>query len=160
MDQALNLIPFIAFLSVIVAFLIAGAAWVQLAQIQIALPSQPAPGQQKQDKGPELTLTIIMTLNQLQIAGSGAALPPIKNKPDEVDPNNTLGIYDLEGLEKKLKEIQDKFPDNRDVIMAVQSAVKYKDIVSVMDICLKNNIDGISLAPYTSPDEIKARAGK
>lgn len=151
-DRSLNLIPFISFLSVVVSFLIAGAAWVQLAQIEITLPSQGAAPSQKPPGGEDLTLTIMITTEKLQFAGGGGALPPIPNKED--------GSYDLEKLDKTLQEIKKTFPNQRDVILATQSAVQYEKLINVMDMCLKNGYDGLSLAPYTSPEELRAKQKK
>lgn len=152
MDKPLNLIPFISFLSVVVSFLIATAAWNQLVQIEVLLPSQGAPAQQQQDiDKPILSLTIIVTVDNLQIAGAGGAIPPIPMIPDPDRPGEMK--YDLEALDKMLKDIQKKFPDNRDAILAIEGDVLYEKIINVLDVALKNNITGLSMTAYT-------RAGK
>lgn len=151
LDKPLNLIPFISFLSVVVSFLIATAAWNQLVQIEITLPSQGAPSEKKDPNKPELSLTIIVTEDELQIAGAGAALPPIPNKNGE---------YDLEALDKKLKDIQEKFPDNRNALVMVESEIIYEKVVNVVDVALQNGIDGLSLTPYTSAKKLREAAGK
>lgn len=148
MDKPLNLIPFISFLSVVVSFLIATAAWNQLVQIEIMLPSQGAPSSAQNPNEPQLSLTIIVTEENLQIAGAGAALPAIPMKD---------GKYDLEALNKTIADIQKKFPQNREAIVAIESSIVYEKVVNVLDVALKNGIDGLSLTPYTPASKLQRK---
>lgn len=172
MDKPLNLIPFISFLSVVVSFLIATAAWNQLVQIEILLPTDSGPSKTEDDPDkPKLSLTILVTTDNLQIAGAGGAIPPIemitqqqldvkisqRDKTPPPPPPQTEQekeravrmVYDLVELDAKLKQVQEKFPENQDAILAVESEVKYEKIVNVLDVALRNKITGLSLTAYS-----------
>lgn len=155
MDKPLNLIPFISFLSVVVTFLVAGAAWATITQVETALPS-PGQGKANTDPAGELTLSVVVSEDGYQIAGSGGALSPI---PLLEQPKHGT-LFDLETLDSKLAEIKEIFPEQKSVILAIQSQITYDDIVRTMNVCLKHDLQGISLAPYTSPKEMRARLGR
>ncbi|MEW6777375.1 MAG: biopolymer transporter ExbD [Bdellovibrionota bacterium] len=140
-DVELPVEAYIAVASKLVTYLVLGAVWMQLVQIEVTLPSSGGGGGGG-DAG--LSLTLLVSEKQIDIAATGGSLPPIQNLPN--------GDYDLNALSETLKKIREKFADHREIVLAIQSTVVYDRIVGLMDECIKNNFDAISFAPYTPPD--------
>ena len=67
------------------------------------------------------------------------------------------GKYDLEALNKTIADIQKKFPQNREAIVAIESSIVYEKVVNVLDVALKNGIDGLSLTPYTPASKLQRK---
>jgi len=140
-DVELPVEAYIAVASKLVTYLVIGAVWMQLTQIEVALPSVGDSSSTSAQQ--ELSLTIKVDEKQIQIVASGGSLPPFPNLPD--------GEFDLPKLEEKLGEIKTKFQGQREVILAVQATIKYEKIVNLMDVCIRKGFDGIALSPYTPP---------
>ncbi len=145
-DVELPVEAYIAVASKLVTYLVIGAIWMQLTQIEVALPT--AGGSSATSAQQDLSLTLKIDEKQVQIVASGGALPPFPNLPD--------GEFDLPKIEAKLGEIKTKFQDQREIILATQATIKYERLVHIMDVCIRKGFDGIALAPYTPPDAAAA----
>jgi biopolymer transport protein ExbD len=45
-----------------------------------------------------------------------------------------------------LKQVRAEHPDNEDVNVTSEDKVPYKELITVMDLCLKHKLTGISVA--------------
>lgn len=141
LDAPVNLMPFIDLLCVLICFLIMSAVWVSITQIEINLPSSGGGGAgAAEDAPPPFSLTVVVKKAGYGIAASGGALPEIPKTED--------GKYDTAKLGEKLAEIRGHFPNEREVVIASDPGIPYENLVSTMDIAVKNGFDAISLAPW------------
>ena len=136
-DMEINLVPFIDLLSCCIAFLMIVATWTQIARIDVApSPNGPA-AEEKQDEDP-LKLGIVLTSTGYTLTdSSGGALQIPKNGVE----------YNAAELEAKLKLIREKVSVEMTTKVNVTSedGVAYKNLIGVMDVCLKNGFTGISV---------------
>jgi biopolymer transport protein TolR len=136
-DMEINLVPFIDLLSCCIAFLMIVATWTQIARIDVApSPNGPA-AEEKQDEDP-LKLGIVLTSTGYKLTdSSGAALDIPKNGTE----------YNATELEAKLTTIRQAFTKEQTtkVNLTSEDGVAYKNLIAVMDICLKHDFTGISV---------------
>lgn len=137
MDAEINLVPFIDLLSCCIAFLMIVATWAQIARIDVApAPTGPSESEAKDDDPLKLGITLTAqgyTLTDI----SGAALQIPKK----------ASAYDDAELETRLKQIREKVSKETTSKVAVTSedGVAYKHLITVMDVCLRNDFTGISV---------------
>jgi len=135
MDMEINLVPFIDLLSCCIAFLMIVAAWTQVARIDVAPSPQGPAAEQKQDDDP-LKLNIVLTGTGYTLSdASGAAVPIPKLGAD----------YNVKDLDEKLKAIRAQFATETKVNVTSEDGVAYKNLIGVMDACLKNGFTGLSV---------------
>jgi biopolymer transport protein ExbD len=113
------------------------ATWTQIARIDVApSPNGPA-AEEKQDEDP-LKLGIVLTSTGYKLTdSSGAALDIPKNGTE----------YNATELEAKLTTIRQAFTKEQTtkVNLTSEDGVAYKNLIAVMDICLKHDFTGISV---------------
>jgi biopolymer transport protein ExbD len=137
-DFQLNMIPFIDLLSVLISFLLMTSVWTQVAKIDVKqspnLPSdEPTPPPEEE----KLNLTVLIKGSGYTVTKKGAVVKEIEKKGDEYD-STTLGEI--------LKQVRAEHPDNEDVNVTSEDKVPYKELITVMDLCLKHKLTGISVA--------------
>jgi biopolymer transport protein ExbD len=137
-DFQLNMIPFIDLLSVLISFLLMTSVWTQVAKIDVKqspnLPSdEPTPPPEEE----KLNLTVLIKGSGYTVTKKGAVVKEIEKKGDEYD-STTLG--------ELLKQVRAEHPDNEDVNVTSEDKVPYKELITVMDLCLKHKLTGISVA--------------
>lgn len=137
-DFQLNIIPMIDLLSVLISFLLMTSVWTQIAKIDVKqspnLPSDeptPPPDEEK------LNLTVLIKATGYTITKKGAVVKEIEKKGDE---------YDSTVLSEVLKQVRAEHPENEDVQVTSEDKVPYKELITVMDLCLKHKLTGISVA--------------
>lgn len=137
MDAELNLVPFIDLLSCCIAFLMIVATWTSVARINVSpSPNGPA-AEEKQDEDPlKLGITITST-GYMLTDSSGAALAIPKNGSE----------YNATELDAKLTQIRAAFTKDQTtkVNLTSEDGVAYKNLIAVMDVCLKHEFTGISV---------------
>lgn len=132
------MIPFIDLLSVLISFLLMTSVWTQVAKIDVKqspnLPSdEPAPPPEEE----KLSLTVLIKGSGYTVTKKGAVVKEIEKKGDE---------YDATTLGEILKQVRAEHPDNEDVNVTSEDKVPYKELITVMDLCLKHKLTGISVA--------------
>jgi biopolymer transport protein TolR len=137
-DFQLNLIPFIDLLSVLISFLLMTSVWTQIAKIDVKqspnLPSdEPTPPPEEE----KLNLTVLIKGSGYTVTKKGAVVKEIEKKGEEYD-STTLGEI--------LKQVRAEHPDNEDVNVTSEDKVPYKELITVMDLCLKHKLTGIAVA--------------
>jgi biopolymer transport protein TolR len=141
-DFQINMIPMIDLLSVLISFLLMTSVWTQIAKIDVKqspnLPSDepvPPPDEEK------LNLTVLIKASGYTVTAKGAVLKEIEKKGDE---------YDSNVLSEVLKQSRAEHPENEDVQVTSEDKVPYKELITVMDLCLKHKLTGISVAGVDS----------
>ncbi|MEO1227734.1 MAG: biopolymer transporter ExbD [Myxococcota bacterium] len=142
-DFQLNLVPMIDLLSVLISFLLMSAVWTQIARIEVKqspnLPSDEPPPEQEEEK---LGLNIIIKSTGYSVTKKGGQV--IK----EIE---TVGEgYDVKALGEVLKQVQVENPENAEVIVTSEDKVPYQELITVMDVCIDNGLEGIQVAGIDS----------
>jgi biopolymer transport protein ExbD len=134
----INIIPSLNLFSGFLPFLMLVAVMAEVSILDLNLPT---PGTGLQGEAPEtepLMLTIIISDEGFTVGASGGFLDSILKNPD--------GSYNYEKLMEQLKQVGESYPDNTEVIIASELAVKYQEIIHVMDAARANGLVDISLS--------------
>jgi len=138
-DFQLNLVPMIDLLSVLISFLLMSAVWTQIARIEVKqspnLPSDEPPPEQEEEK---LDLNIIIKSTGYSLTKKGGqVIREIEKTGDE---------YDTEALTEELKKVVVDNPDTHEVTVTSEDGIPYQELVIVMDVCIDQKLEGISVA--------------
>ena len=136
LDFELNLVPFIDLLSCCISFLLITAAWNQLAHMDT---------NQKVDKKQKALDNEKKPTVNIQVEAWGYSL----HLPDEeiIDKIQQKGPqqYDREALQKKLQKFRDQRPGVTVAVISAKDIVPYREIATVMDVCLTVGLKDLSL---------------
>ena len=141
-NQELPLVPFIDFLLCCVMFLLVTAVWNQLARLNA---NQQAPGQPQQDTPPPQQDQIKLIL---QVQQTGFVLASTAGDSTPIPKNGEQ--YDLEELRNKLQERHRMEPNRRDITVAPEDGVLYKDVVAAMDVVVGEGYADMNLSDGAS----------
>ena len=155
--EDLNLIPIMNLVSILIPFLLLASGQVKLAIIDSTMPAIGAPSDPSEppdeEEEPPLTLSIVITEKGFSVKHNkepkvegemapaaegeekGPTLPCKDESGNELTTCDTPDQYDYVGLTKNLVEVQKQYarPDDQNVILAPESAVKYEVLVRTMD---------------------------
>lgn len=155
--EALNLIPIMNLVTILIPFLLMAAQFVHLAVIDSTLPAigppQPSEPQEEPDK-PPLSLSLGIMAKGILVVGADHVLYPDgapeygadEEKPPTV-PCKSSGVcngaadYDWDELTRLLTKIKQEYPDDENVILVPDSRIQYEVIVSTMDAARKDGED-------------------
>ena len=134
-----NIIPVMNIFLLLIPFLLLTAAFVQLAVVELALPSiNKGRGSQQQQRSQNLVLVILAVReNGFQLKAQGFKFDPLAKH------NNK---YDYPKLLEQLKQVKQKHPYAEDIFIAPESRVKYDTIIKVMDRCRETGFSNVSLS--------------
>lgn len=144
LDAMINLVPFIDLMAVTIVFLIMTAVWTQLGRLQVSQSSQGG------DPPPEVTqqpITLLVSEKDLRLTVGGSALDPIPIVRDE------HGRMETGPLVAKLRQLKEAQPDQATITLSTEDAVKYEDLVRLIDTVVKDGPDtlfpSVSVMPAT-----------
>jgi biopolymer transport protein ExbD len=133
-DAEINLVPFIDLLSCCICFLLISAVWTQMAKIDV----KPKPNLPGEDQPPEqhvnLTVHVRSTGYFLSDGTSNLELPKV------------AGAFPTADLDTKMGVMHEAYPDITAITVMSDDAVAYKELVGVMDLCLKYGLGDITVA--------------
>ncbi|MCB9667127.1 MAG: biopolymer transporter ExbD [Myxococcales bacterium] len=135
-DHEIPLIPFIDLLLCCVMFLLVTAVWNQLARINA---NQQQPGINTPDAPPPEEKVMLF----VKVQSSGYVLA--SSMGDEIQLPKVGDGYDLEGLRDKLTERKRLEPNRKDIIVAPEDGVAYRDVVAVMDMVVGQGYPDMAL---------------
>jgi biopolymer transport protein ExbD len=135
LDAAINLVPFIDLMAVTISFLIMTAVWTQISRLQVSQAGGTSADTPPDDQ-PKLVLNLTISERGYSISSSGAI----------IDVPKANGNYDVKGLEEKLKTIRTNYPDQHTITVQSEDAVKYVDLIQVIDTCVGVGLDGVSVS--------------
>lgn len=124
-DSEIPLVPFIDLLLCCIMFLLVTAVWNQLARLNA---NQQMPGSQSALDSPPPEEKIKL---YLQMKSSGFVL--FSSAGDSLEIPKTGEAYDMEELRNKLQERKRLEPNRKDIIVAPEDGVIYRDVVGAMD---------------------------
>ncbi len=144
LNVELNLVPFIDLMTVCVTFLLLTAVWTQTTRINIDQSvAKPQPKQEQKEPPKRLTIVVDQAGYTVKWADQRQETFP------KVDSNyNEVALR--EHLEKLIKDEAEKLPKDQKVIVAPEDKVAYKDMVQVMDVCIRVGLPNIMVADAAS----------
>jgi biopolymer transport protein ExbD len=143
LDTTINLVPFIDLMAVTIVFLIMTAVWTQLGRLQVSqsgnsASEEPPPQTQLQP------ITVLITEKDLKISVGGSQLDPMPITRDQKQRIEVLKLTD------KLKELKTQQPEQNAITLSTEDAVRYEDLVRVIDACIGNQFPSVSVSPASS----------
>ncbi len=134
MDVEINLVPFIDLLSCCICFLLISAVWTQVAKIDV----KPAPNLPSDAPPPEEKVKL-----SVDIRGTGYIL---SDGSSQAELAKVSDAYPHKDLGEKLKLFRDTYPDITAVTVKSEDTIQYKELIRVMDLCLKHGLADIVVA--------------
>jgi biopolymer transport protein ExbD len=140
-SEDLLMTPIMNVFLILVPFLLLTASFVKLAILEMSLPSlnqdtsNVAPA--NEDKKPLVLNMLAIRQNGFELKSPTFNFPLIEKKGEN---------YDFEQLQASLRQIKDKFPDSEDLVIQPEDAVKYDDVIKVMDRCRDSGFPNISIS--------------
>jgi biopolymer transport protein ExbD len=142
LDAEIPLVPFIDLLLCCIMFLLVTAVWNQLARLNA---NQQSPGQPNVDTPPPQTPAIKLIL---QVTSTGYVLASTAGDRTEIPKTGT--VFDVEELRNKLQERHRMEPNRRDITVAPEDGVQYKDVIAAMDIIVGEGYPEMNLSDGAS----------
>jgi biopolymer transport protein TolR len=143
LDAAINLVPFIDLMAVTIVFLIMSAVWTQVGRLQVSQS-----GQNTEESAPPDTnlmpITVLITEHELKLSVGGTQVDPI---PMTRNDKQQLDVAKLVDQLKKMKQDQ---PEQNAITLSTEDAVKYEDLVRVIDACIGNQFPSVSVSPASN----------
>lgn len=147
LDVNINLVPFIDLMAVTIVFLIMTAVWTQIGRLQVSQS-----GQSTSDTEPPPTtlqpITLLITDKELKLTVGGSQLDPLPIT------RNDKGQLEIERLVGKLKELKTQQPDQAAITLSTEDAVKYEDLVRIIDTVIRDGttdlFPSVSVSPASS----------
>lgn len=144
LDTTINLVPFIDLMAVTIVFLIMTAVWTQLGRLQVSQS-----GQSSSEQEPPPTqlqpITLLITEKDLKLTVGGSQLDPIAITRD-----NDRKI-EIEKLMAKLRELKTQQPDQSAITLSTEDAVKYEDLVRLIDTVVQDGTNPLFPSVSVSP---------
>lgn len=139
LDTTINLVPFIDLMAVTIVFLIMTAVWTQLGRLQVAQAGSEPDSATSDPTQPPVTLEL--TEKDLRLSVGGAALEPVALIRD------ARGRLDLGVLAKRLAEVKRELPEQNAITVRAEDAVRYEDLVRVIDLCVGEKFPAVTVSP-------------
>jgi len=144
LDATINLVPFIDLMAVTIVFLIMTAVWTQLGRLQVSQQ-----GQSTSEEQPPPTqlqpITLLITEKDLKLTVGGSQLDPLPITRDDKQ------RIDVSKLVAKLKELKLQQPDQSTITLSTEDAVKYEDLVRLIDTVVQDGTDPLFPSVSVSP---------
>jgi biopolymer transport protein ExbD len=144
LDTAINLVPFIDLMAVTIVFLIMTAVWTQLGRLQVSQSGQSSSEEPPPQQSQLLPVTVLITEKELRISVGTTQRDPIAITRD---PHERMEVARLTDELKRLKGDQ---PEQNAITLATEDAVRYDDLVRVIDTCIGNQFPSVSVSPAST----------
>jgi len=137
-DAELNITPVMNIFVILIPFLLLTATFVKIAIIEFSLPSLQQKGNVNLQDLKNLTVLVVgIKPEGFEIKTSERTYPLIGNRD---------GRFDYASLYARLKEIKDRYPDLKDVIISPAPNIRYQIIVKVLDNCREVGFPNFSIS--------------
>lgn len=143
LDTSINLVPFIDLMAVTITFLIMTAVWTQVGRLQVAQQGNSTDDQPPPDQIPPIVL--LVTEKELKLTVGGSQMDPIA--VTRVSGSDRIDLAKLNG---KLKEAKTAVPQQNAITLQTEDAVKYDDLVAIIDECLGAEFPSVTVSPAST----------
>lgn len=134
-----NIIPVMNIFLLLIPFLLLTAAFVQLAVVELSLPSLNKGQNQQAQQRPQKLVLVILAVKEtgFQLKAQGFKFDPL---------NKVNNQYNYRQLIGQLKQIKQTYPYAEDIFISPENNVKYDIIIKVMDRCRETGFPNVSLS--------------
>ena len=139
-DVDVNIIPVMNIFLLLIPFLLLTAAFVQLAIVEISLPTI---NKNRTKQVQQRQKNLVLILLSVKEKGFQLKSPGFKFQPVNKINNNK---YNYAKIVEQLKQIKNKHPHAEDIIISPEAKVKYDIIIKVMDRCRETGYPNVSLS--------------
>jgi biopolymer transport protein TolR len=139
LDTAINLVPFIDLMAVTISFLIMTAVWTQIGRLQVSQSGGPS-DPNKEEEVKTVPVSLLITDKELKLTVGGSIFDPIPLVRDN------KGKIDLSKLNAKIKELKTQVPDQSQITLQTEDAVRYEDLVRIIDECIGAGLPNVSVS--------------
>jgi biopolymer transport protein TolR len=136
LDTAINLVPFIDLMAVTISFLIMTAVWTQIGRLQVS--SGGGMGDPTEEK-PTVPVVLLISDKEMKLSAGGSVFDPIPLVRD------AAGKMDTVKLNARLKEVKAQLPDQSNITLNTEDAVRYEDLVRIIDECIGSGLPNVSV---------------
>ena len=138
-DVDVNIIPVMNIFLLLIPFLLLTAAFVQLAIVEISLPTLNRNKTKQLQQKPKNLVLILLSVKEkgFQLKSPGFKFQPV---------NKINNQYNYSRIVEQLKQIKNKHPQAEDIIISPEAKVKYDIIIKVMDRCREIGYPNVSLS--------------
>jgi len=136
MGVDLNLVPFIDFLSCLLAFLMMTAVWAEISAIEHdQLVSDGTPPPQEDPNPPPPPLTINITADGYQVLRKPEDLQTIPkiDATDDTLADENHKQYDYAKLDEVVAKDRETFPEEKMVVIYTVDGIHYEEMIKVLD---------------------------
>lgn len=140
LDSALNLVPFIDLMAVLIVFLIMSAVWTQLNRLQVSQAGSDSPVVAVPE---QLPLRVRVTERVLLLSVGPDQRAPLNITRD------ARGRLEVDALTAQLTELKRAFPDTTAFTVEAEDDVKYEDLIRVLD-AVTPSFPSVSVSPAGS----------
>jgi biopolymer transport protein TolR len=139
LDAAINLVPFIDLMAVMISFLIMTAVWTQIGRLQVS--SSGTASTENPDKDLTVPLTLLITDKELKLTIGGSVSAPMPLVRD------AKGRLDLQKLKERIAEVHTTLPAQQSITLQTEDSVKYDDLVKIIDECIGAGLPTVQVSP-------------
>ncbi len=141
-NSELQMTPIMNVFLILVPFLLLTASFIKIAVLEMTLPSLSPTSDQSvtpanEEKKPLVLNMLAVRPNGFELKSPTLTFPFIEKKGEQ---------YDFEQLQSSLRQIKNKFPDSEDMVIQPEDAIKYDDVIKVMDRCRDSGFPNISIS--------------
>jgi len=131
-DVDLNLAPIIDCFTVLITYLLITASFINLTAMDVGVSATGSAASLDQPQGPPpMVMTLQLTEGgKMLMTVSGGRLTADVAITIEALPNGSWNLNELSG---RLRQVQNKWPEIKDVSVSADPTIKYKDIVTVIN---------------------------
>lgn len=151
LDFEINLVPFIDLLSCLISFLLVTAVWTQLGRIDL---TQPPPSNQPAELPPEEPKKVKILVDK---AGYYIHIPT-EDAPRRIAIGSD-GTYKAWELEDALAKMRKADLEITRVSLSAEDDSKYKQLITVLDICQSLGLKDLSMVEPDSMREVTGAGG-
>ena len=142
-DFDLNIAPVIDCFTVLITYLLVSASFLSFSILDIGVAASGVAAPAAEPTVPPVAISAeLTTLRSITVKLTGG--------PKNIDQSYTVptardGDWDLGELDARIREIQGRFPDVKEISVSSENTVRYKEIVKVIE-ALKKDVPKVFLA--------------
>jgi biopolymer transport protein ExbD len=141
LDTTINLIPFIDLMAITISFLIMTAVWTQIGRLPVAQMGSDEEGSIGPQDMQKTPVSMLITEQEARITVGIAEYKVIPLT------RNNSGFLLMDEFKRAFEEISRQYPEQNDLTLVPEDAVKYSDLVRIVDAAVGAKLTAISIAP-------------